>query len=141
MTPEQIRLVRNSFAHIGTDAPAVASLFYGRLFEIDPSSRPLFAGDLVVQGAKLMAALGLVVAALDRLQPLLPTIERLARRHVDYGVSERHYPSVGTALIWALDQALGDAFDTEVRAAWIAAYGILSTTMIAAARAGAEPVI
>lgn len=141
MTPTQVRLVQDSFALIGSDSASVARLFYARLFEIDPSTRPLFTTDIDVQGAKLMQVLQMVVTSLDRLGPLISTIESLARRHVDYGVSERHYSSVGTALIWTLDEALGDAFTTDVRAAWVEAYGILSTTMIAAARTGADTVV
>lgn len=141
MTPDQIRLVQRSFALIGSDGQAVARLFYGRLFEIDPSSKPLFRSDLEVQGAKLVTMLAMVVNGLDRLEPLLPAVEGLARRHVGYGVSERHYPSVGAALVWALEEALGERFTREMRAAWIEAYSILSTTMIAAARSVVVPAV
>ena len=141
MTPDQIRLVQQSFALIGGGGQAVARSFYGRLFEIDPSSKVLFKNDLATQGTKLMAMLALVVRALDHIEPLVPAIEGLARRHVGYGVSERQYPSVGAALVWTLGQALGDKFTPEVRAAWVEAYGFLSTTMIAAARAGTEPAL
>jgi hemoglobin-like flavoprotein len=134
MTPTQISLVQQSFAMIGNDGQDVARIFYARLFEIDPSTKPLFPTDLKAQGIKLMAVLRMVVTSLDRLGPLIPTIENLARRHVDYGVSERQYPSVGSALIWTLDTVLGDRFTSDTRAAWVEAYGILSTTMIAAAR-------
>lgn len=134
MTPIQITLVQQSFAHVGDDGQTIARLFYQRLFEIDPSTKPLFPADLTLQGVKLMAVLRLVVTSLDRLEALIPTVENLARRHVTYGVSERHYPSVGTALIWTLDNALGAKFTPDTRAAWVEAYGILSTTMIAAAR-------
>lgn len=138
MTPHQITLVQRSFVLVDDDRQAVASLFYARLFEVDPSVRPLFPADLAAQRVKLMAVLRLVVASLDRLGPMLPTIEDLARRHVRYGVSARHYPSVGLALVWALDRSLGAAFTAEIRAAWINAYGIISTTMIAATGARAD---
>lgn len=141
MSPEQVRLVQQSFAQIGGVEQAVARLFYGRLFEIDPSTKVLFKADLGAQGIELMAMLALVVKALDDIAPLVPAIEGLARRHVGYGVSERQYLSVGAALVWTLDQSLGEKFMPEVRAAWVAAYGFLSTTMIAAARAGAEPAL
>lgn len=134
MNPTQISLVRASFARIGTDGETVASVFYARLFDIDPSTKPLFPADLKGQRVKLMSVLKMVVASLDRLGPLIPVIEGLARRHVEYGVSERQYPSVGSALIWTLDQVLGNEFTPATRAAWVEAYGILSTTMIAAAR-------
>lgn len=134
MTPKQISLVQQSFAMIGNDGQAVARLFYARLFEIDPPTKPLFSNNMETQGAKLMTVLRLVVTSLERLDTLIPTIEKLARDHVGYGVSERHYLSVGEALIWTLERALGVQFTPETRSAWVEAYGILSTTMIAAAR-------
>ncbi|TIS32963.1 globin domain-containing protein, partial [Mesorhizobium sp.] len=51
-----------------------------------------------------------------------------------YGVEERHYPIVGQALIETLAAGLGTAFTPAVREAWEAAYGLLASVMIAAAR-------
>lgn len=86
------------------------------------------------QGAKLMAALGFVVHGLDRAETILPTVRDLAKRHVGYGVEEHHYPIVGQALIETLAAGLGEAFTPPVREAWEAAYGLLASVMIAAAR-------
>ena len=133
MTPHHIALVQDSFARVLPIQEAAARLFYGRLFEIAPDSRVLFRGDMRHQGAKLMAALDVVVRGLTDLAPLLPTIDALARRHADYGVVDRHYYAVGAALLWTLEQGLGSAFTPDVRAAWTEAYGLLSTRMIAAA--------
>ncbi len=43
-------------------------------------------------------------------------------------------PPSGAALIWTLEVGLGEKFTPELRAAWIAAYTVLSGTMIEAAR-------
>ncbi|HTO81753.1 MAG TPA: hemin receptor, partial [Methylomirabilota bacterium] len=64
MTPDQIALVRQSFAKVLPIRDAAAALFYDRLFTLDPSTRPMFRGDLKSQGAKLMAAIGAVVRSL-----------------------------------------------------------------------------
>ena len=133
MTPDQIALVRQSFAKVLPIRDAAAALFYDRLFTLDPSTRPMFRGDLKSQGAKLMAAIGAVVRSLDRIDTMLPTIRDLARRHVAYGVRNEHYATVGSALLWTLEQGLGADFTPEVRDAWATAYGMLSTTMIEAA--------
>lgn len=74
MTPEQIALVRDSFAKVAPIAPAAASVFYDRLFVLDPALRPLFKGDMVEQGRKLMAMIGTAVANLDRLGDITPAI-------------------------------------------------------------------
>jgi hemoglobin-like flavoprotein len=55
MTSDQIHLIRQTFALVAPHADAAASAFYKRLFELDPSLRPLFRPDLTEQGHKLMA--------------------------------------------------------------------------------------
>ena len=135
MTPEEINLVRATFAQVVPIRTQAAALFYERLFEIAPQVKPLFKGDMQAQGAMLMSAIALVVNGLDRLEAVLPQVESLARRHVGYGVEESHYAVVGEALLWTLEKGLGAAFTPEVKAAWASAYGLLSGAMIEADRA------
>ena len=104
-------------------------MFYRRLFELDPSLRSLFRSDLQEQGRKLIQMLGLAVAWLDRPDMLLPTIEALGRRLELYGVKTRDYQTVGEALLWTLDNGLGEAFTPEVRGAWIAVLELISSVM------------
>jgi hemoglobin-like flavoprotein len=126
-------LIQASFQKVLPIADAAAELFYGRLFELDPSLRPMFRGDMTQQGKKLMATLKVVVMGLDRLDQLIPAVEALARRHVGYGVKDEHYETVGTALIWTLQKGLGDSFTPSVATAWVAAYGLVAGVMKAAA--------
>ena len=58
MTPEQITLVQESFAKVEPIADKAAELFYGKLFELDPSLKPMFKGDIAEQGTKLMTMIG-----------------------------------------------------------------------------------
>jgi hemoglobin-like flavoprotein len=133
MNTEKIALVRSSWQQVLPVKDTAAKLFYGQLFELDPSLRSMFKGDMVEQGRKLMAMINTVVNSLDKLAPLLGTIEEMGRRHVAYGVTEKHYDTVGSALIWTLGQGLGDAFTPAVKDAWVEAYTILSSTMKQAA--------
>ncbi len=133
MTPEQIDLVQSSFAKVAPIADTAAGLFYNRLFEIAPQTRPLFHSDIAEQRRKLMATLGAVVNGLKDLDAILPAAKALAVKHVRYGVTAAHYKPVGEALIWTLEQGLGRDFTSEVRGAWLAAYGALSGVMIAEA--------
>jgi hemoglobin-like flavoprotein len=125
----QIALVQDSFANVVPIADQAAALFYEKLFELDPSVRPLFKGDMVEQGKKLMAALGVVVSNLKQPEKIIDTIQEMGRRHGEYGVKDEHYDTVGEALLWTLEQGLGSAFTPETRAAWGAAYGIVADTM------------
>ena len=137
MTEEQIAHVQQSFAKVAPIAQTAAGLFYGRLFEMDPTLRPLFKGDMEEQGRKLMDMIAVVVDGLDRLDEIVPEVQDLGRRHAGYGVEDAHYDTVGGALLWTLEQGLGADFTPDVREAWTAAYGVLATTMKdAAANAG-----
>lgn len=134
MTPEQIARVRTSWALVVPIAESAAAHFYERLFVVDPSLRTLFnQTDIASQRRKLMQTLGVVVAGLADLSRLLPAVEALGRRHVDYGVDARHYATVGETLLWMLEQSLGEAFDDDTRSAWATAYGLLAGAMIRAA--------
>lgn len=133
MTPAQIDAIQASFAKVEPIAAQASAMFYGRLFEIAPEVKPLFKGDMADQGMKLMATLAIVVKGLGNLEAVVPAARSLAVRHVHYGVKPEHYAPVGEALIWTLAQGLGPDFTDEVKNAWLAAYGVLSATMIDAA--------
>jgi len=135
MTPNQIILVQDSFARVAPIADRAAGLFYARLFELDPSLRPLFKGDVGEQGKKLMGALATVVGGLNDVSRIVETVRGLGRAHVRFGVKPEHYATVGQALLWTLEQGLGKAaFTPEVKDAWAAAYGLVAKTMQEAAK-------
>lgn len=133
MTPEQKQLVQSTFAQVAPIAPKAAELFYGRLFELDPDLKPLFKGDMTEQGAKLMKTLGVAVASLNDLDSLVPVLQGLGRDHVAYGVQDAHYDTVGEALLWTLEQGLGDAFTPEAEEAWTEVYTLVAAVMKEAA--------
>jgi hemoglobin-like flavoprotein len=130
MTPDQVKLVQQSFAQVAPIADTAAGIFYDRLFETAPTVKPLFHGDMAEQRRKLMATLAVVVNGLGDIEAVLPTASALAKRHVDYGVKPEHYDSVGAALLWTLERGLGGGWTSELAAAWSAAYATLSGFMI-----------
>lgn len=133
LTAQQIELVTESWNKVLPIQETAAELFYNRLFELDENLRPLFNGDMKVQGERLMNMITVAVKALNRLDDVVPAIQAMGRRHVDYKVEAAHYDTVGAALLWTLGQGLGEAFTDEVKQAWTVVYGILASTMIAAA--------
>jgi hemoglobin-like flavoprotein len=140
MTPEQKILVQQSFEQVVPIRDTAATLFYARLFELDPALKPLFKGDMTQQGRLLMTMIGTAVRGLDDLGALRSAVRALGVRHTAYGVSAKDYDTVAAALLWTLEQGLGEAFSPATRAAWIALYGMLAGTMKqAAAAAPAAP--
>ena len=129
MTPEQVALVQDTWKKVVPISDTAAELFYGRLFSLDPALKPLFKGDMKKQGRLLMTMIGTAVSGLNRLDAIVPAVQDLGRRHVKYGVRDQHYDTVATALVWTLEQGLGEAFTPDVKQSWVAAYTVLSTTM------------
>lgn len=133
MEAQQIELVQETFKLVVPIKDAAAELFYNRLFEIEPSTREMFSDDITEQGKKLIGALATVVGGLTDPDTIIPTVQDLGVAHLGFAVEDWHYDIVGQALIWALEQGLGEAFTDEVKDAWIAAYSLLSSVMIEAA--------
>ncbi len=132
ITLEQKNLVQTSFKKVVPISELAATLFYNRLFTLDPDLRFLFTGDIDEQGRKLMQMLSLAVHSLDKLDVLVPAVQRLGERHAKYGVRASDYATVAQALLWTLEQGLGSEFTRPVREAWIAVYSLLADTMLEA---------
>jgi len=129
MTPEQVSMVQDSFKKVVPIADTAADLFYDRLFAIAPEVRPLFPDDLKDQKKKLIGMLATAVSNLHQVETIIPAVQDLGKRHVNYGVKDGHYQPVGAALLWTLEQGLGDAFTPPVKEAWTAAYTTLAGVM------------
>ena len=137
MTPEQKKIVQRTWRLVPI-ADKAATLFYDRLFAIDPSTRPMFRAEtLAEQRKKLVQILAAAVSGLDDLDALVPVVKDLGRRHAGYGVTAAHYDSVGQALLWTLEQGLGAAWTPEAKAAWTVVYGLIASVMQDAAESAA----
>jgi hemoglobin-like flavoprotein len=134
LTPEQITLVKESWEKVLPISETAAELFYGKLFELDPELKSLFKGDMTEQGRKLMAMINTAINGLTNLEAIVPAVQQLGERHVDYGVKAEDYDTVGAALIWTLEQGLGEAFTPDVQEAWVGVYTLVATTMKEAAQ-------
>lgn len=130
MTPAQAKLVQDSFRNVVPIAGEAAVMFYNRLFEIAPETRPLFKHDLAGQYDKFIQMLLWIVANLHQIETIRPAVEELGRRHAGYDIEPYYFHRVREALIWTLDSGLGAEFTPDVQTAWIAAYGVLAGTML-----------
>ena len=120
MTREQIRLVRDTFPTLKSMGTAMPQLFYGRLFQLDPSTRSLFRSDIRVQSAKFAQMLTALVNGLDELGSFDTALRQMGQRHAGYNVKLAQYDLVRDALLWAIGQALGPDWNRDVKAAWTA---------------------
>ncbi|WP_224248719.1 globin family protein [Hyalangium gracile] len=143
LSARTVELVQQSWAQVLPISDAAAGLFYDRLFEMDPSVRPLFKNDMAQQKKKLMQTLGVAVDGLTNPQRLIPVLEQLGARHAGYMVQDHHYDLVGEALLWTLREGLGDGFTLETESAWKEVYGLVASVMrkAAASSAGTRPTV
>jgi|GEM_PF-510547 len=132
LTPEQIVLIKESWAKVVPIKETAAELFYARLFELDPTAKALFKGKLDFQGDKLMTTLNVVVESLENLESVIPMLHAMGKRHIIYNVRAEQYDIVGAAFLWVLGQGLGDAFTEETKEAWTIAYGLIASVMLEA---------
>ncbi len=134
-TAKQIELVQASFKKVAPIAEAAAEMFYSQLFKLDPTIKDLFKGDMKEQGKRLMAMIATAVAGLNDLNSLVPSVKELGLRHTKYGVVDKHYDTVGEALLWTLEQGLGAEFTPDVKEAWTTIYTLLAEVMMEGAHA------
>ena len=131
MTDEQIILIKKTWKLFRDINPVVVGdTFYSKLFADNPSLRKMFPRYMNEQYTKLIDMLSTIVARLDHLEDLTDEIVAMSRRHVQYGVKPEHYRLVGNALVWTLQQGLGDDWNEEVKEAWTTCYTMLADTMI-----------
>lgn len=138
MTPAQIDLVRETLPHLMQNSSRFAPFLYERLFEIAPDVKPLFKGDLSTQHRQLTAMIEVGVKSLHDLSRLVPVLRDLGRRHSSFGVRPEHYEAFGQALLWALEESIGDLLDADQRAAWAAVYRFFARTMMLATPEGLQ---
>lgn len=151
ITDAQKQTILRSWKLVGPIAETAADLFYRRLFELRPAYRQLFPPEMRDQKRKLIKMLGFVVKALDWTDAnwqdtppaeddLFLVVLALGRRHtLLYRIPDDSYGPVGEALLWTLDQGLGQAFTREVEEAWAHVYQLLARTMkMGSAAVGAE---
>jgi hemoglobin-like flavoprotein len=139
MTIEQIGLIQQSFKKVLTVKKAAAKIFYDRLFELDPSLRPLFKGNMEKQGQAFMSMLEMVVGGLDKFDDAVPALRALGERHISYRVQPEHYIAFEAALLWTLEQVQGSDFTSETKAAWQEVYALLSNALIELPSSSTDP--
>ena len=132
MSPEQKKLVHDSFRIALKKREDFSEYFYACLFDIAPEVKSLFREDIEKQAHHFMRMISLGVVSLKNGETIMPEFETLGRRHRGYKLEASHYEQFGRALIWTLGQVLGSDFNPNVRRAWEAWYEIVAQTMAAA---------
>jgi hemerythrin len=152
MTPEQTRLLAESFSKLENRLYDLGSLIFQKLFEISPESRSLFKGDMEEQKLKLTRVFAEFVRRRTRSHHFLPVtgkggeviipgIGALGARHeLNYGVRPKHYAYMREALLYAVSTLLGSEYNEETGRAWGETFDLLAGAMQKQAGQNAEAV-
>ncbi|GAA4087391.1 globin domain-containing protein [Nonomuraea soli] len=135
------RLVKESFSVVEPVADKATAYFYGRLFAENPHLRGMFPPAMDVQRDRLFSSLTRIVWSLDSPDSMAGYLSQLGRDHRKYGVIAEHYTAVGNALLATIRRFAREVWNSEIEAAWVAAYTAAANLMIdsADADAGVSP--
>ncbi len=110
--------LRTSFQAIVPAAESFADNFYDRVFAAVPAVRAMFPAELTEQKKKLVATLAWVVENLEKGEELKARLRELGRRHEQYGAQPAHYPLVADAMISAMADVAGAAWNHDIAGDW-----------------------
>ncbi|HYE56596.1 MAG TPA: globin domain-containing protein [Chitinophagaceae bacterium] len=134
LADDEILLVKRSWRMLqGIDPAIIGETFYSKLFSDNPAVRKMFPSEMRDQYKKLVDMISIIVARLDRIHELADDIARTAAHHHQYGVRTNHYKLVGDALLWTLEQGLGNSWTPAVKDAWAKCYISIANLMSKAA--------
>lgn len=131
---EQRALIKATVPLLETGGEALTNHFYKLMLAEHPEVRPLFNQAHQASGDQPRAlANGVLMYAkhIDRLDQLGDLVSQVVNKHVALQVLPEHYPIVGSCLLRAIREVLGEEIATdEVIDAWAAAYGQLADILI-----------
>jgi len=130
VNPDQIALVKESFAVVQPHLDDVATRYYADLFRNHPELRTLFTGTASDRRTKFVAEFSALVEVLDTLGALVTSATELGAQHAESGVLPENYEYFGESLRRALGEVLGDRYDADVDTAWRLAYNLVAETMV-----------
>jgi hemoglobin-like flavoprotein len=134
LTEVDVAHIGRTFTLIETRGDDFAVLFYNHLFEIADVKHMFKEKDVTKQGRKLIAMLKTAIKFIRSPETLVPTLEQLGIRHIDYGVRPEHYAPVGASLVWTLEKMLSrNDLNEEAMQAWVKVYTLMADTCIKAA--------
>lgn len=130
---ETIAIIKSTVPVLEVHGTEITSVFYTRLFDNHPELLNIFNHANQRQGRQQTALANAVYAAaahIDRLEEIVPVVKQIGEKHRALGILPEHYPIVGTTLLAAMKEVLGDAATPEILNAWADAYQVIADAFI-----------
>jgi hemoglobin-like flavoprotein len=129
--PADVRAIQASLAAVQKRPVQLTEVFYAHLFEMAPSARTMFPGDLTEQMQKMTITLLSVIATLssalvlryddEQITALEQALQRLGAIHHDkWQVRPEHYQYIPHALTRAVRDVAGATWCGALSSSWIA---------------------
>lgn len=133
LSARTIELVKSTVPALTARGSDITTVMYGKLFD-DDHIRALFnhsnQGENGSQVHALSAALIAYAQNIDKLDALVPVVERIAHKHIGYHILPEHYEYVARALLAAIEEVLAPNITDEILGAWGEAYWFLADILI-----------
>ncbi|MFA5011712.1 MAG: globin domain-containing protein [Ignavibacteria bacterium] len=129
LSKEDIKLIQDSFGKLSDKYQETGDILYKHLFETSPEVTKIFKGDMSEQARTFMRMIKTVVEGLNNIHIIMPAIQSMGSRHVDYGVAPEQYSNFKKSLMFAFDKVLGKDFDEKTKDAWSRLYDVLQDLM------------
>ncbi|KAF4996120.1 hypothetical protein FDECE_12577 [Fusarium decemcellulare] len=133
LSQAQIAIVKSTAPILKEHGKTITTTFYRNMLGAHPELKNYFSLRNQQTGAQQAALANSVLAYathIDDLGKLTHAVERIAQKHVSLFIKAEHYPIVGKHLIGAIGEVLGPALTTDIKDAWVAAYGQLADIFI-----------
>lgn len=136
LSSQHIAIIKATVPLLESGGETLTRHFYKVMLGEYPEVRVLFNQAHQANGDQPRAlANGVLMYArhIDQLQALGPLVNQIVHKHVSLQILPEHYPIVGSCLLRAIREVLGEEIATdEVIEAWAAAYGQLADILIGA---------
>lgn len=125
LTPDQVQIIKATVPVLKEHGNAITTHFYATLLKENPDLNNVFNQTNQVNGhqpAALAGSLYAYASHIDDLGVLSPAVEKICQKHASLYIKPEHYDIVGTYLLRAMGDVLGDALTPEILEAWGQAY-------------------
>lgn len=133
MTPQHIELVKSTVPVLRENGVALTSYFYKRMLGNNPELNNIFNLDSQNSGRQPRALAAAVLAYAENIENpsvLAKAIEHITTKHVSLDIQADQYSIVGENLLHSISEVLNVPMDSDLIAAWKAAYLQLADILI-----------
>ncbi len=138
LSPQTTAIIKATVPVLQQHGETITTHFYGIMFRDYPRVKAYFNQAHQAQGTQPRALANSVLAYaanIDRLDALKDALPVIIHKHVSLDIRPEHYPIVGTCLLQAIREVLGEVATDDIINAWAEAYGQLADLLIAAEEA------